>query len=229
MNSKVTEKEIGQRINRALGKRNMTQKELAEKVGVSEKSISAYVNGIKGCPSGKRIREFAIALDVSADYLLGLVPDDVLSKDFDVKQTAINLHLSEETVNSLMNREYSEIPLFDLINVLASHTGNDSASKLLNAITDRYSSFIEMKEWEKVKSKYEQIEELNKYIESMGKKFMERFHGTDNSAKNDKIFDFAEELYQQSKNSYDLAELHISRYAVDLADELIPILCKYLD
>lgn len=60
-----------ERLAEILKERGMEQKKLAEMVGVSSKAISAYVRG-KADPSLEKFAKIAEALDVSADYLLGL-------------------------------------------------------------------------------------------------------------------------------------------------------------
>ena len=62
---------IGQRLKQVLNDQGMLQKELAEKIGVSEIVISRYVHGGR-IVSVPILIEICKALNVSADYLLGL-------------------------------------------------------------------------------------------------------------------------------------------------------------
>lgn len=62
---------IGQRLKKILNDRGMMQKELAEKIGVSEMVISRYIHGGR-IISVPILIEICKALNVSADYLLGL-------------------------------------------------------------------------------------------------------------------------------------------------------------
>ena len=62
---------IGQRLKKVLHDRGMMQKELAEKIGVSEIVISRYVHGGR-IISVPILIEICKTLNVSADYLLGL-------------------------------------------------------------------------------------------------------------------------------------------------------------
>ena len=62
---------IGQRLKQVLNDQGMMQKELAEKIGVSEIVISRYVHGGR-IVSVPILIEICKALNVSADYLLGL-------------------------------------------------------------------------------------------------------------------------------------------------------------
>lgn len=62
--------EMGKRISELAQKRNMTQKELAEKAGVTEVSMSRYVNGLRK-PQGLHLINIARALGTSPEYLQG--------------------------------------------------------------------------------------------------------------------------------------------------------------
>ena len=61
---------LGGRISDLLQKTGLTQRELAEKVGCTEVSMSRYISGDR-TPKGPIIANIASALHVSADYLLG--------------------------------------------------------------------------------------------------------------------------------------------------------------
>lgn len=64
----------GARINALLDRRDMTQKELARQLGISEQFLSAILRG-KKAPSVRRAREIATALGTSIDYIM-LASDD---------------------------------------------------------------------------------------------------------------------------------------------------------
>ena len=53
----------------------MTQRELAEKTGLTEVTISRYVNGQR-VPKGTEIVKISQAINVSCDYLLGVVDNE---------------------------------------------------------------------------------------------------------------------------------------------------------
>lgn len=61
---------LGTRISDLLQKTGLTQRELAEKVGVTEVSMSRYIKGER-IPKGPIIANIAKALHTTADYLLG--------------------------------------------------------------------------------------------------------------------------------------------------------------
>lgn len=69
MNSNDYSEMFSNRIKTILKEKNMTQKQLAEKTGITEVSISRYVNGDRA-PKGPAIIEIAKALGVDAGYLL---------------------------------------------------------------------------------------------------------------------------------------------------------------
>lgn len=61
---------LGVRIAEMLEKKGMTQRELAEAVGVTEVSMSRYIKGDR-VPKGPVIANIANVLHTSTDYLLG--------------------------------------------------------------------------------------------------------------------------------------------------------------
>ena len=63
-------KTFGSRLVHAMELRNMRQKELAKETGVTEATVSRYVNE-KRRPDIDFIRDVVRVLNVSADYLLG--------------------------------------------------------------------------------------------------------------------------------------------------------------
>ena len=64
--------EFSVRLKKALKNNNISQKELAEKIGMSSNIVSDYCLG-KKMPSINVLVAICLALDESADYLLGLV------------------------------------------------------------------------------------------------------------------------------------------------------------
>lgn len=60
---------LGGRIAELLTQLNMTQRELADKVKVTEVSMSRYINGER-VPKGTIIANIATALHTTTDYLL---------------------------------------------------------------------------------------------------------------------------------------------------------------
>lgn len=58
------------RLKELLQEADMTQRELADKTGLTEATISRYVNGSRE-PRGKALARIATVLGVTTDYLLG--------------------------------------------------------------------------------------------------------------------------------------------------------------
>ena len=73
---------IGERILEARNRRNLTQEELAERVG----SVSSYISNIERknkCPSLSLLRKIVKELDISYDYLL--MDDFAMDKQLEIK------------------------------------------------------------------------------------------------------------------------------------------------
>lgn len=62
---------FSKRLKEQLNKKGMTQKELAEKIGTTEASVSRYVSGQR-IPKASVVFKIATAIGVSTDYLLGM-------------------------------------------------------------------------------------------------------------------------------------------------------------
>ncbi len=68
-------KELGIRILQILKNSNITQKDLAERIGVTEAVISRYISGDRE-PKPDVLANIATALKTTSDYLLGIEKDD---------------------------------------------------------------------------------------------------------------------------------------------------------
>lgn len=96
-------KTLGGRISELLDKRGMTQKELADLIGVTEATISRYVSDDR-MPKSQILSNMATALKTTSDYLLGNEPDGDLNKDF----TQIE-RLIARNANKMTNRQKKEL------------------------------------------------------------------------------------------------------------------------
>lgn len=100
---------IGQRLERLLDEQNMTQRELAHKVGVTEVTIGRYVKDTRE-PKGYALADIAQALNTSTDYLLGRTdkkyntPED-FPEDFTEKDKEDVITRIQEIYNDLENQE----------------------------------------------------------------------------------------------------------------------------
>lgn len=59
------------RLRQQLRMKNMTQRQLAERVGLTETTISRYVNGTR-TPDIFDFRKIVVALETSADFMLNI-------------------------------------------------------------------------------------------------------------------------------------------------------------
>lgn len=93
-----SKKMIGKRINSALAKANMKQKDLADILDVKANTISYFCSGTRA-PNLEQLVSIAQALGVSTDYLLGLVPE--ATSDMTAREVIEYTGLSEENVRTL--------------------------------------------------------------------------------------------------------------------------------
>ncbi|MEG0919188.1 MAG: helix-turn-helix transcriptional regulator [Anaerovoracaceae bacterium] len=68
-------KELGKRISEALKRSNTQQKELAERIGITEGVMSRYISGDRE-PKPDMLANIATALNTTSDYLLGIEHDE---------------------------------------------------------------------------------------------------------------------------------------------------------
>ncbi|MEG0836278.1 MAG: helix-turn-helix transcriptional regulator [Christensenellaceae bacterium] len=68
-------KELGKRISESLKKSNTQQKELAERIGITEAVMSRYISGDRE-PKPETLANIATALNTTSDYLLGIENDE---------------------------------------------------------------------------------------------------------------------------------------------------------
>lgn len=66
---------IGNRIEKVLEKNNITQRELANRIGVDESIVSRIINGDRN-PKADVLANIATALHTTSDYLLGIENED---------------------------------------------------------------------------------------------------------------------------------------------------------
>lgn len=69
------DQKLGERISELLTKNGLSQRELAERVGVTEVSMSRYIRGDR-VPKGPIIMNIAVALHTTAEYLLGIEKEE---------------------------------------------------------------------------------------------------------------------------------------------------------
>lgn len=89
---------IGRRINSALARAGMLQKELAKAIGVTDNTISYFCSGTR-TPNVSQIIDIARILEVSTDYLLGT--SDIATLDASVQAVVAYTGLSEDNAKFL--------------------------------------------------------------------------------------------------------------------------------
>ena len=90
-------KTVGMRINSALARSGMLQKDLAKVLGVTDNTISYYCNGARS-PQLEQLPTIAKALNTTVDYLLGVTADP------DIKKSAVDdLGLSPFVISKIQN------------------------------------------------------------------------------------------------------------------------------
>ena len=67
--------EIGKRIEKVLENSNMTQRDLANRIGVDESTVSRIIKGER-TPKSEVLANIATALHTTSDYLLGIEKDE---------------------------------------------------------------------------------------------------------------------------------------------------------
>ena len=90
-------KTVGMRINSALARSGMLQKDLAKILGVTDNTISYYCNGARS-PQLEQLPTIAKTLNTTVDYLLGVTADP------DIKKSAVDdLGLSPFVISKIQN------------------------------------------------------------------------------------------------------------------------------
>ncbi len=80
---KTLEITIGERIREKRDKADLSQKDLAKAVGVTQSAVNQYEKGTKR-PSSEVLSKIAMALSTSTDYLLGSAENDTIFMDKEV-------------------------------------------------------------------------------------------------------------------------------------------------
>jgi len=99
---------IGKRIQKLLELRNMTQRELAKKIGITEVSIGRYIKDTRE-PKATVLADIALALDSTTDYLTGISdnPENEDNNEYEIQTIAAH-HEGEEWTEE----ELEELEMF---------------------------------------------------------------------------------------------------------------------
>lgn len=101
-------KKLGLRISEALQKRGMTQKELANRIGVTESVISRYISGDRE-PKPDILANIATALHTTSDFLLGIENEEFnhprIRRMIARNASSITEQEKKELINALFGEE----------------------------------------------------------------------------------------------------------------------------
>lgn len=95
---------IGQRISRARRYLNINQKELAQRVNITEASLSRYENGIRE-PKSAVLTRLAEVLEVSTDYLLGLTDERTYENSDISKKSEKDIKVILENAKEMLQQD----------------------------------------------------------------------------------------------------------------------------
>jgi len=132
-------KVIGKRINSLLCERNMKQKEFAKCLGVTDNTVSYFVNGSR-MPNMEQLVKIADFFNVSVDYIIGRT--DVSSTDIEIKKICDYTKLSEMAIKNINNITNSENNRNDFdgsdmrVRVLDSFLSSEDLQYILSRISD---------------------------------------------------------------------------------------------
>lgn len=99
--------ELGAKIAQILKSLNMTQKELAIRINVSEGVVSRYIKGTRD-PKPEIIANIATALNTTSDYLLGIEADGYDHRKVKRMLARNSGNMSMEEKRELMNALFGE-------------------------------------------------------------------------------------------------------------------------
>lgn len=98
------------RLVSLMEKNNMNQRELAKKIGVTEVTVSRYINDEGRSPRVEIVSKIASVLGTNTDYLMGTSnisgpltesntkPNNLLPEEFTTPEEAISFLLSQEVI-----------------------------------------------------------------------------------------------------------------------------------
>lgn len=124
--------DFGEKVTMLLNKNNMTQRELADRVGITEVSLSRYISGNR-IPKGTVVTNIANALHTTTDYLLGSKAKE--NEPYSIDQNIISksiAHYGEGIQSTVCMEECAE-----LIQAISKmKRGKDARGNLVEEIAD---------------------------------------------------------------------------------------------
>ena len=145
---------VGTRINSALARCGMLQKDLAKILGVTDNTISYYCKGTRG-PKLEQIPIIAKSLNTTTDYLFGLTDDPDIQKsavdDLGLTPTVIsNIRLVKEFETSdcnclaQANQVLENMDTWLLLFLIHNYMTAAKVDKIHDSIADKCNDFDEL-------------------------------------------------------------------------------------
>lgn len=100
-------KELGGKISELLKERGLTQKTLAQKIGVTEAVISRYISGERE-PKPEVLANIATSLHTTSDYLLGIEEDEYNHRQIKRIIARNSAMMTEQEKKELINALFGE-------------------------------------------------------------------------------------------------------------------------
>lgn len=88
------------RLRKKMEETKTSQQKLADCLGIKRQTVSSYTDG-SSSPGWKALAEIARYFHVSADWLLGLLPEDCETPDLSLQEICVYTGLSENAVAAL--------------------------------------------------------------------------------------------------------------------------------
>lgn len=92
--------DFGNMIRSLREKNNMTQEELANKIGISRTNITQYESGVRKVPLNI-VKSFADFFNVSVDYLIGNKVNDTNIKNNSLLDKLSNIDFTDEEITKI--------------------------------------------------------------------------------------------------------------------------------
>ncbi|WP_429949324.1 hypothetical protein IGJ55_002131 [Enterococcus sp. AZ170] len=105
----MEENVIGSQIQKLRSSRNLTQEELAEKIGVSKQTISNWETGLKS-PRPNAIRKLSEFFNVSISYSVdNIQSQDIVKEDYSIYKVSNFIHEVEKATKGFTEDEKDEV------------------------------------------------------------------------------------------------------------------------
>jgi len=132
------------RLRKLIEKKQISQKELGDAIGITRQSISLYTMGQR-TPDIDVLKNLCEYFNVSADYLVGLA--EVETRDMDIKEISKKTGLSEEAIHAIeMIREWDHFSGINYFNFFISSRKFNDLLILIRRYTVNYVAEFAMQE-----------------------------------------------------------------------------------